>query len=494
VNSESAWPGHFFRTVIDGTDAPVAPRSHMHVTASPFLSRVYASLEDVTHYRLVPGSFPRDMPFHFDGLATVMSFQFHSGMMTRKAKHFDSNLYKHTDRCIFLGTGTGPWIGVEPCLTNPAVNLLPINGQLWLTIDTAAWGRVDPETLETISNSSVDVPSLVLNAHPACDPHTAECFVQHPCSAPGALPLSQDKPWSKIACISKLVTTDGPQMKTVLYSNATMPEEKIIQHSHSPCITPNFVVSKLDSFGPRLKLEDSGMLKELHQVQDALWQVMDRRTNVSYILSSNLKFVNNHFWNCIERDGDIVVDTIPATSNYLDTYFKSHLSKPTDWASILMPPQRCVIDLDSESRRVVCSTLLQGHANETTFFDYPTFNPLFKMNPEYLWTYAIAPVSPESRWFDRLIKIHSPTGHIAASWSAPNVYVSEADFVPHSGAVGEDDGLLISVLYNATADTSSLAIFNATSLEPVIEYPLSGVVPFHAHGIVCTGAKCFSNP
>merc|ERR1711935_584047 len=190
-----------------------------------------------------------------------------------------------------------------------------------------------------------------------------------------------------------------------------MPKEKIIQHSHSPCITPNFVISKLDSFGPHVELEDTGMLKVLHQVEDSLWQVMDRRTNVSSILSSNLKFVNNHFWNCIERDGDIVVDTIPATSNYLDSFFKSHLSKPTDWASILMPPQRCIINPDSKA--IVCSTLLQGTGNDTTFFDYPTFNPLFKMNPEYQWSYAIAPVGPQSRWFDRLIKIHSPTGHIS---------------------------------------------------------------------------------
>jgi len=493
VTHESTWPGHFFRTVIDGADIPAAPQIHKTL-ASHRMSRVHATLEEVSHYRLVPGSFPRDMPFHFDGLATVMSFKFHAdGTMMRKTRHFESNLQRHTDRCIFLGTGTGPWAGIEPCLTNPAVNLLPINGQLWLTIDTAAWGRVDPETLETVSDARVDVPSLVLNAHPACDPNTAECFVQHPCSAPGTLPLSQDEPWSKIACISKLVTTVGTTMKTVFYSNATMPKEKIIQHSHSPCITPNFVISKLDSFGPRIKVKDTGMLKELHQVEDNIWQVMDRRNNASTILSSNLKFVNNHFWNCIERDdGNIVVDTIPATGNYLDSYFKDSLSKPTDWASILMAPQRCIIAIVSET--IVCSTLLQDPVSNNTLFDYPTFNPLFKMNPDYLWTYAIAPVSPDSRWFDRLIKIHSPTGRISASWSAPNVYVSEADFVPHSDTLAEDDGLLLSVMYNATADTSSLMVFNATSMEPIMEYPLPGVVPFHAHGIVCTGGRCFSNP
>lgn len=37
-----------------------------------------------------------------------------------------------------------------PCLTNPVVNLLPIEGQLWLTIDTRFWGRMDPHTLDTL--------------------------------------------------------------------------------------------------------------------------------------------------------------------------------------------------------------------------------------------------------------------------------------------------------------------------------------------------------
>jgi hypothetical protein len=52
---------------------------------------------------------------------------------------------------------------------------------------------------------------------------------------------------------------------------------------------------------------------------------MDRRDNSSRLLSSNLKFVNNHFWNCFERDHVIVVDTIPATSEYLDTWLVSRL-------------------------------------------------------------------------------------------------------------------------------------------------------------------------
>ena len=84
------------------------------------------------------------------------------------------------------------------------------------------------------------------------------------------------------------------------------------------------------------------------------------------------------------------------------------------------------------------------------------------------------------------------------SRSGPGIYVTEADFVPRTertDAHAEDDGVLLSVLYNATADESSLGVFDAASLDLLDVYPLGGVVPFHAHGIVCpAGRSCFTNP
>ena len=92
--------------------------------------------------------------------------------------------------------------------------------------------------------------SFTLNAHPACDPHTDECFVQHPC--PRSL-----TPISDQACVSLLrpgqaghgIAGKAGDMAMVEVSRATLPKAKIIQHSHSPCITPNFVVAKIDAFG-----------------------------------------------------------------------------------------------------------------------------------------------------------------------------------------------------------------------------------------------------
>ena len=54
------------------------------------------------------------------------------------------------------------------------------------------------------------------------------------------------------------------------------------------------------------------------------------------------------------------------------------------------------------------------------------------------------------------------------------------------GATADDDGLLVSVLFNSTGEypESSLALFDAADLSLVCQYPLGQVLPFHAHGIV----------
>ena len=122
----------------------------------------------------------------------------------------------------------------------------------------------------------------------------------------------------------------------------------------------------------------------------------------------------------------------------------------------------------------------------------------------YRFFYAIAPSGAAARWFDTLVKVdrsNATGGVVAASWSSPGVYLTEADFVPRprssdDAADAEDDGLLLTVLYNATADNSLFGVFDARTMAPLGLYPLGQlVVPFHAHGIVCLpGEACFTNP
>ena len=446
-----------------------------------------APLAGATHYRLVPGVFPPGMGYHFDGLATVMSFRFDAQQLTVSSKFYESEAQQHYAQCLFEGTGTGPTLGFRACLTNPGVNLLPLNGQLWLTIDTAFWGRVDPLTLATVAGAKVNVSSLVLNAHPACDPATGECFVQYPCGE-GLSPLTNQ------SCVGRLVWGDA-DLSVLELARGTLPEDKLIQHSHSPCVTPNYFVSKLDSFGPRLKPADAGILEFLHQLEDDQWLVYHRGTREVRIMFSNAtSFVNNHLWNCWENEaGEVVIDLVAATSDYLDAYFKASLAAPTNWTALFHAPAHCTVPASGTS--IACEPFwAAGSASAGVLFDYPTFSPLVKMQPNYAFFYAIAASSPSAKWFDRLIKVSAPQRAIVAAWASPGVFLTEASFVPHADAQAEDDGSLVSVVYNSSSDESALAVFSARTLLLVSWYPLDQVIPFHAHGVSCRDGKCYTNP
>ena len=451
-----------------------------------------APLAGATHYRLVPGVFPRGMGYHFDGLATVLSFRFRAQQLAVAARFYESEAQQHYSECLFEGTGTGPTPGYRACLTNPGVNLLPLNSQLWLTIDTAFWGRVDPLTLETVTGAKANVSSLVLNAHPACDPGTGECLVQYPCSR-DLFPLTNQ------SCVGRLAWGDTDLAVQEL-ARATLPQPKLIQHSHSPCITPNYFVSKLDSFGARLKPADAGLLEFLHQVEDDQWLVYHRRTGAVRIMTSAATtpaaaaFVNNHFWNCWESPstGAVVIDLVAATGEYLDSYFAASLAKPTNWSAMFHAPARCTVPVAGTA--IACEPFWADAASADVLFDYPTFSPLVKMRPLYQYFYAIAPSTPQARWFDRLIKVSALQRAIVADWASPGVFLTEASFVPHDGALAEDDGSLVSVAYNATSDASALAVFSARTLLLVSWYPLDQVIPFHAHGVTCRAERCYTNP
>lgn len=484
--------GFFFANCREEPSREIAPVG----TAPP------AWLGDHSHLRLLPGHFPEGMTFHFDGLAVLAQFNFTAaGKMVFTMKALQSGAYENYKECIYFASGTGPTLGIKPCITNPAVNLLPINEQLWLTIDTAKWARMDPGTLDTLPDP-VDLNSMVLNAHPACDRATNECFVQYPCAAS----LNGTGVFGDQVCFATLETQEnGAGITTTVRANATIPKDKIIQHSHSPCVTGGFVVSKLDSFTPRLESdkEAGGVLKLMRQDMDNLWLVMDRASNETRVLSSvdasgaPFPFINNHFANCFEDGGDIVVDTVPVTGDYLDTYFTDQLAKPTNWSKIFLQPQRCRVPTQGNGA-ITCKPMLSG-VPDTFVWDYPTFNPNAKMLPAgkgFSALYAIAPLSPASKWFDSIIKIDAQTGAVAKTWSAEGIFVTEADVVPRPGASADDDGLLLTVLYNASGlGESSLAVFNADDLSLVCQYPLGQVLPFHAHGIVCPpGRACYSNP
>ena len=60
-----------------------------------------------------------------------------NGSLNFRTKTFLSNAGRNYSACLFMGVGDSK-PGPVPCFQNPAVNLLPIANQLWLTVDTSS--------------------------------------------------------------------------------------------------------------------------------------------------------------------------------------------------------------------------------------------------------------------------------------------------------------------------------------------------------------------
>ena len=125
--------------------------------------------------------------------------------------------------------------------------------------------------------------------------------------------------------------------------------------------------------------------------------------------SGSARFVNNHFWNCYESGTDVIVESVPATSGFLDMFFEHNVRRETQWAKSFKQPLRCRVPTGLNETQITCAPLSAAF-NASIPIDYPTFNPLFKMRPDYRFFYAIGPAAEKSKWFDKIVKVDVSQG------------------------------------------------------------------------------------
>ena len=86
--------------------------------------------------------------------------------------------------------------------------------------------------------------------------------------------------------------------------------------------------------------------------------------------------------------------------------------------------------------------------------------------------------------FNCIQKYDSQSGGVKTFNLPPGHVPGDTDFIPREGGVAEDDGYLVSVVYEADGHKSSVLVLDAKNLEgpPVAEVKLSSHVPLHFHG------------
>jgi all-trans-8'-apo-beta-carotenal 15,15'-oxygenase len=121
---------------------------------------------------------------------------------------------------------------------------------------------------------------------------------------------------------------------------------------------------------------------------------------------------------------------------------------------------RARLDLESKSMRM--------EDRFETFCEFPRVSPLVT-GLRHRYVYAAAHSSRDASrvgLFDELVKLDVDSGlQSRANLGGAERYVSEPVFVPRTTAAAEDDGWLLAHVYDALADTTHLAVFDACAMD-----------------------------
>jgi all-trans-8'-apo-beta-carotenal 15,15'-oxygenase len=189
-----------------------------------------------------------------------------------------------------------------------------------------------------------------------------------------------------------------------------------------------------------------------------------------------------HHANAFEEGGQLVVDSVcypelPVLDP--ETRF-THVSFE-DYPAGQLWRQR--IDLDSGRVERTCL--------EARTCEFPVVNPAqVGRNARYCWM-GVAAEETGNAPLQGIVKLDLHSGRRQHLWSAgPRGYISEPMFVPRPGATHEDDGWVLSLIYNAERHASDLMVLDAADLRVQARVKLPLHIPYGLHGSfvpVCFG-------
>jgi carotenoid cleavage dioxygenase-like enzyme len=198
--------------------------------------------------------------------------------------------------------------------------------------------------------------------------------------------------------------------------------------------------------------------------------VIDRHTGELQGIHEAEAFFCFHHVNSFERDGELVVDLVahedPSIIHQLDLA-NLRSGGPLDLTSL----RRYRIALDGSG--VQREDIAPGVSPELPRINYRRNN-----TRDYRWMYAAA---ADAEWFNQLVKVDVTNGGVRR-WQEPGCYPGEPVFIDRPDGTTEDDGVILSVVLDASSERSFLLILDAASFEEVARAEAPHGIPFGFHG------------
>lgn len=433
---------------------------------------------------------PIHHPFDGDGMICAIAFEqgrahFRNRFVRTEGFVAEQKAGKILHRGVFGTQKPGGWLAnaFDFKLKNIAnTNILYWGGKLLALWEAAEPHRLDPNTLETLGMeyfNGVLSSGDAFAAHPWIDPSCAQDG-----GAPCLVNFSIKPGLSTTFTIYEL----NPQGEVVRKHAHAVPGFAFV---HDFAITPNYCIFFQNpvNFNPLpfvLGLQGAGESIRFQPHQPTRVVVIPRRPSEPVqFLETKSGFVFHHA-NAFEQDDEIYIDSVcyadlpsvESGSDYRETDF-SALSPGQLWRF------RLNLKTNTIDRQLV----------EPRCCEFPFVHPS-RAGRAYRYVYMGAAHAAEGNApLQAILKLDMISGDQQLWSAAPSGYVSEPIFVPRPAAAyqnglpaadltgDEDDGWLLTLVYDSAHDRSDIVILDARDLsEPLARLHLKHHVPYGLHG------------
>lgn len=411
----------------------------------------------------------------FDGLAMLHKFSFHQGDVSYANRFLQSNAYKSametgkiaysefaTDPCRSLFARIMAVFSPQPT-DNAKVSIGKVADRYLALCETPIQVEFDPETLESVGVFSYEKGQAgeMTTAHPHFDGDAAYNVVTR------FNRISQYRIY-RVVGNSKPFRVGAIPVKEPSYMHSFgMSQNYVIVTEFPLVVNPIHLLLWLKPF-----------IENFHWKPERgtpFW-VVNRHTGEVVGQFESDSFFAFHHVNAFERGEDLFVDAVcyPDASivnqYYLNRLADQHQAIPQGEL------RRYQIDLRN-GKRVTYETLSETGL-ELPRFDYATYNT----DGDYQYVYGIGTdTSIPAEFYNQIVKIDV---HARAStrWAEPHCYPGEPVFIASPNRTSEDDGVLISVVLDATQGRSYLLVLDAASLAEIARAYVPHSILFGYHG------------
>jgi carotenoid cleavage dioxygenase-like enzyme len=431
----------------------------------PWLS---GSLVRVTPARFDIGG-DRPIRHWFDGLAMLHRFAFAGGRVSYANRFLRSKAFERAER----GDGIGQGFATDPCRAifkrvqsmfspdftdNANVNLMRLGERYVAMTETPLPVEFDPETLATLGHPHV-APGQITTAHPHHDPERGEA-VNYAVQL-GA--KSSYRVYTTDAQDGRRITAEVPVKEPAYMHSFGMTERYVILAEFPLVVNPLRLAAGRHSF-----IESYRWRPE----RGTRFLVIDRHDGGVKMTATADPFFSFHHVNAWEEGDDVVLDLIAyEDSSVIDELYIDRLRSGGTGAVSQLRRYR----IEPGSERAETEVLLD-RTIELARIDYSRVNAR-----PYRVMYA-AGVRPEERdWLNELVKLdlHDRT---LTTWHEPGCYPGEPVFVGRPGREREDDGVILSVVFDSSTSRSFLLVLDASSFEEQARAEVPHHVPLSFHG------------